>query len=154
MIALTAALDGICTIWSPDGSERRVPVTEFVTGPQRNLLKPGDLLSSIALPAAALTRRTAFRQISLAPLGRSAALLIGTRAPRDGSFTLTVTAATPHPVKLGFQAVPSATELHARIEHAIGGYYDDIHGAPEWRRHMTLYFAEDIRRELASEPLR
>ena len=79
MIALTAALDGICTIWSPDGHERRVAVTDFVTGPQRNVLAPGDLLRAIALPAEALTRRTAFRQISLAPLGRSGALVIGTR---------------------------------------------------------------------------
>jgi len=152
MIALTAALDGICTIWSADGGERRIPVADFVTGPQRNLLKPGDLLHSIALPAAALTRRAAFRQISLAPLGRSGVLLIGTRDQRDAGFTLTVTASTPRPIKLKFEAMPSRADLRARIEREIGAYYDDIHGAPAWRRHMTLHFAEEIRRELSGEP--
>jgi len=64
MISLTAALDGICTIWKADGGERKIPVTDFVTGPQRNALAPGELLRSINLSAAALTRHTAFRQIS------------------------------------------------------------------------------------------
>jgi len=27
-------------------------------------------------------------------------------------------------------------------------YYDDIHGAPDWRRHMTFRLAEEIRRDL------
>ena len=32
MISLTAALEGTCTIWTPDGGEYRLPVHEFVTG--------------------------------------------------------------------------------------------------------------------------
>jgi CO/xanthine dehydrogenase FAD-binding subunit len=36
MISLTAALDGMCTILAPGGSERRIPVAEFVTGPSQN----------------------------------------------------------------------------------------------------------------------
>jgi CO/xanthine dehydrogenase FAD-binding subunit len=153
MIALTAALDGVCTIWAADGSERRVPVTDFVTGPQRNVLAPGELLRSIDLPAAALARRTAFRQISLSPLGRSAALLIGTRAPRGGGFALTITASTPRPIRLIFDTMPSSDALRARIEQTIphDAYYDDVHGLSAWRRHMTLLFAEEIRAELAAE---
>src|ERR1700757_1816715 len=77
MISLTAALDGICTVWKADGSEQRISVVDFVTGNQRNVLAPGDLLRQIDIPLAALKRRAAFRQISLTPVGRSAALLIG-----------------------------------------------------------------------------
>ncbi len=149
MISLTAALDGVCTIWSAGGSEWRVPVADFVTGPQRNVLKPGELLRRIDIPAAALIRRNAFRQISLARIGRSAALLIGTFDPPTSEFVLTVTASTPRPVKFSFSKLPSAEELRARIEREITTYFDDIHGAPEWRRHMTLYFAQEIRSELA-----
>src|SRR5580700_689563 len=75
MISLTAALDGICTIWTPEGKERRVTILDFVLGPQRNALARGELLRLIHLPLSALRLRTAFRQISLSPLGRSAALL-------------------------------------------------------------------------------
>src|SRR5438874_2077867 len=44
LISLTAALEGACTIWQPDGGERRVPVVDFVTGDHRNVLCPGELL--------------------------------------------------------------------------------------------------------------
>src|ERR1700710_1471432 len=91
MIALTAALDGVCTIWKADGNEQRIGVADFVTGDQRNVLTAGDLLRQIDIPVAALTRRSAFRQISLTPAGRSAALLIGSIGA-DGNLALTVTA--------------------------------------------------------------
>jgi CO/xanthine dehydrogenase FAD-binding subunit len=149
MISLTAALDGVCTLWAADGGERQVTVADFVLAPLRNVLKPGELLRRIDLPVQALTRRTAFRQMSLAPVGRSGALLIGTRG---GTFTLTITASTPRPVKLEFAALPSADELRARIESEVAAWYDDIHGAPEWRRHMSLHLAEEIRRELERAP--
>ena len=94
LISLTAALEGVCTIWQHDGGERSVPVLDFVTGVNQNVLGPGDLLRSIDLPASALHKRTSFRRMSLTHMGRSAVLLIGTLCPREGSFALTVTAAT------------------------------------------------------------
>jgi CO/xanthine dehydrogenase FAD-binding subunit len=153
MIALTSALDGVCTIWTPDGKARQVAVVEFVTGPQRNALAPGELLRLVELPVSALRRRAAFRQISLSPLGRSAALLIGTLAPESGAFALTVTAATPRPVRFDFSSLPSVAALRRRIDEQIPHslWYDDIHGAPAWRRHMTIRFAEEIRDELAGK---
>src|SRR6202034_2598722 len=79
MISLTAALEGIYTLWPRDGAPRRVPAIDFVTGNNRNVPRPGELLRSIHLPTAALKKRFAFRHASLTKLGRSAALLIGTR---------------------------------------------------------------------------
>jgi CO/xanthine dehydrogenase FAD-binding subunit len=151
MISLTAALDGTCVIWTLDGAERRVGVIHFVLGPQRNALKPGELLRAIELPISSLRRRTAFRQISLSPLGRSGALLIGTLSPDEGSFALTVTASTPRPVRLSFTRLPSREALRERLEAEIPpqGYYNDVHGAPAWRRQVTLQFAEEIRAELS-----
>jgi CO/xanthine dehydrogenase FAD-binding subunit len=145
MISLTAALDGVCVLHSPDGSVRRLPVTEFVTGDGSTALRPGELLRSIELPAAALGARTAFRQGSLHPLGRSAALVIG-RADADGGFTLTVTAATPRPVVLRFDRRPETATLLNRVP--VEGYLDDVHGAGTWRRHLTGRFAEAVRDEL------
>src|SRR5215475_8840644 len=99
MISLTCALDGVCTIWHADGSELKISVADFVTGNQQNVLKPGDLLRRIDIPLTALKRRSAFRQISLTPVGRSAALLIGSIAS-EGALLLTVTASTRRPVRL------------------------------------------------------
>src|SRR6266851_5463023 len=57
MISLTSALDGVCTIWQAGSGERKIPVADLVTGDQRNLLAPGDLLRQIDIPLAALKRR-------------------------------------------------------------------------------------------------
>jgi CO/xanthine dehydrogenase FAD-binding subunit len=149
MISLTAALDGICTIWSADGSERKIGVADFVIGNNRNVLAPGDLLRAIELPLAALKRRAAFRQISLALLGRSAALLIGS-VTSEGGLALTVTASTVRPVRFAFPAIPDASELRDALLHGIAEptWHDDVHGKPAWRKHMTLRLAEEIRAEL------
>jgi CO/xanthine dehydrogenase FAD-binding subunit len=149
MISLTSALDGVCTIWQADGGERKIAVSDFVTGDQQNVLAPGDLLRRIDIPLAALKRRSAFRQISLTPIGRSAALLIGSVA-NDGAFLLTITASTRHPVRLSFEKIPQPDALRATILQAIPEalYHDDLHGKPLWRKHMTLRLAEEIRSEL------
>ncbi|ROO86135.1 CO/xanthine dehydrogenase FAD-binding subunit [Actinocorallia herbida] len=149
MISLTAALDGECLLLARDGGRRTLPVAEFVTGAGENALTEGELLRSITLPARALNSRTAFRQASLYGLGRSAVLVIGALDPVDGAVTITVTASTPKPVQVGFPALPTASRLRAALEEAVGGgWFDDVHGLPEWRRHMTLRSAEEIRREL------
>lgn len=151
MIALGAALDATCVIWTPDGAERRQAVIDFVRGPQETAIAPGEILRAIDIPAAALARRTAFRRISLSPNGRSGALLIGTLDP-GGAFALTVTAATRRPLRLGFSAMPDTGALGtavAAIPEAL--YYDDVHGAPDWRRHVTLALADEIRAELAGD---
>jgi CO/xanthine dehydrogenase FAD-binding subunit len=152
MISLVTALHGGCIVWDQDGGERLVPIEEFVTGNHQNALRPGELLRAIEIPASALRARTAFRQISLATIGRSAALLIGTVSPADGAFDLTVTAAIVRPLRLQFPSIPSDAELQARISGAIADelYLDDVHGSPPYRRHMTKIFAKEIRRELVS----
>jgi CO/xanthine dehydrogenase FAD-binding subunit len=149
MISLTAALDGVCTIWKADGCEQKVNVDEFVTGDQRNALTPGDLLRQIDIPLAELKRRSAFRQTSLTPLGRSAALLIGSISS-EGALALTVTASTIRPLRLSFTTIPKSGELREAMLHHIpdGLYHNDVHGKPAWRKHMTLRLAEEIRREL------
>jgi len=153
MISLTSALDGICTIWHADGGERKIAVADFVTGDQRNVLAPGDLLRQIDIPLAALKRRSAFRQISLTPVGRSAALLIGS-VSIDGGLALTVTASTARPVQFSFVGIPTATALRETILQRIPDdlYHDDVHGKPVWRKAMTLRLAEEIRSELQGLP--
>jgi CO/xanthine dehydrogenase FAD-binding subunit len=152
MISLASALDGVCTIWQANGGQRKVAAAEFITGNHSNVLNRGELLRQIDIPLAALKRRSAFRQISLTPIGRSAALLIGT-IDGDGAFALTVTASTKRPVKLVFAKPPKAIELREAIAQSIPDplYHDDIHGKPFWRKHMTLRLAQEILEEIRGE---
>jgi CO/xanthine dehydrogenase FAD-binding subunit len=151
MITLTSALEGVATLWPRGDAPRQVAIVDLVTGNHANVLEPGELLRSIHLPASALTKRFAVRQMSLTHLGRSAALIVGTVDDAGGDFRITVTAATPHPVQLRFSGLPSTEELRAAIESKIPaeGYFDDVHGSAPYKRHITRYLAEQIRAELA-----
>jgi CO/xanthine dehydrogenase FAD-binding subunit len=147
MTALTAALDGVCTLWAADGGVREVDAASFVTGNGSNVLGPGELLRSVRIPVEALRSRTAFRRTSLSPHGRSAAVVIG-RTGSDGTV-LTVTASTVRPLQLRFDRLPDAEQLAAALEDADPTWHDDVHGLPAWRRSMTGLLAEDVRAELA-----
>jgi CO/xanthine dehydrogenase FAD-binding subunit len=150
MTSLAASVDATAEIWSGAGTSRTVPALTFVTGAGTNQLRPGEVLRSIRIPVASLTRQAAFRHASLTALGRSAALLIGLR-DQQGGIDLTVSAATPAPVRIHFAQAPSADALGEALREAIGDedYYDDVHGDPQWRRHLTHRLAREIMEELA-----
>ena len=155
MIALAAALEATCTIWSPGGrraAPRRRPTSSSARGDTR--CNRARSCADVDIPAAALRRRTAFRRISLSPNGRSGALLIGTR-DADGAFALTVTASTRRPVAPHLRGAarargPGAGASTTRSRTAL--WYDDVHGRPDWRRHVTRHLAEEIRAELGDAP--
>lgn len=143
MTSLGAGLGATAVLWSGDG-ERRIPVSSFVTGVRQTALGPGEVLRAVEFPAPPAW--ASFRRASLAPLGRSAVLVVA-RVDADG-FHLTVTASTPAPRVFSFPAIPAAGELAAAV--AGCDWYDDVHGAPDWRRAMTLAFAEELRGEASA----
>ncbi len=146
MAALAVALHANCVVWRADGVDWRVPAVDFFRGAGQTVLRPGDILRAVEVPAEALRRRAAVRQASLTTLGRSAALLIGTSVG-DG-FELTIAAATAVPRRVLFASWPGHEELAARIDEAVLDWFDDVHGRPAWRRRMTHILALELRTAL------
>jgi CO/xanthine dehydrogenase FAD-binding subunit len=147
MTAMTAALDGVATIWTPSGDVRTLAVTDLVTGPSQTALAAGELLRAVTLDPTALTSEVAFRRVSLTPRGRSAALVIG-RRQLDGVTVITVTASVTRPLQLRFTEPPSAAEVASALEQPAPVYYDDVHGDPDWRAHLTRLLCEQVRAAL------
>jgi hypothetical protein len=54
-------------------------------------------------------------------------------------------------VQLRFECVPSAAALRHALDERIpaDGYFNDVHGSAPYKRHLTHYFCEQIRAELA-----
>jgi CO/xanthine dehydrogenase FAD-binding subunit len=153
MTSLTAALDGVAAIARPDGGVRRLAVADLVTGDGTNALGPGELLTRVDLPAAALTARVAFRQVSLSAVGRSAVLVVARRpAGRPGETVITVTAATPRPLQLRFARHPAPDDALAALDDAEPRYLDDVHGGAPWRAAMTRRCVAGVIAELAANP--
>ena len=148
MVSLMVTLDGVAEVWTPAGGSYRIPIAELITGNGTNTLARGEVLRAVDLPGAALAGRTAFRQIALATLGRSGAVLTGRLDP-TGAVTLVITAATLRPVVLRYPALPTAGELAADVT-AVDGYYTDPLGPADWRRQVSGVLLEEIRQELGS----
>ncbi len=137
MTSLAVALDATLVLWTAT-SERSVPAAEFVTGVQSNLLESGEVIRSIDIPLASLGP-SGFRRIALSPLGRTGTLVIG----RPGVITISGGTTRPHQVKY-----ETAADLEEGID-AIDDWYDDAHGAPDWRGAMSRRFALELLEELA-----
>ncbi|MEV7694504.1 FAD binding domain-containing protein [Microbacterium sp. NPDC089189] len=146
MISFAAGLDGSVLVWTPDGGEYRMPVAEFATGNGTNVLRPGEVLRRIDIPAHALRSRARLQKIALAELGRSGAVVTG-RVDADDTATFVLTAATAAPTVLRFPQLPDAATLAASID-AVTGYYTDPLGAADWRRAVSGELAARIRAEL------
>jgi CO/xanthine dehydrogenase FAD-binding subunit len=151
MITLTVALEAKYELWAPDGSTRIVDALDFVTDNNRNILAPGEILRRINIPARALRKRTAHRRFTLTRLGRSTVFLIGTQTPGTSDLLLTVTAGTRRPVRIAFDTMPDTRTLQQSIEVIPADvWFADPNGTPDHRRHLTEYFAEEIRQELVA----
>ena len=148
MTSLASALDADAVIWTADGGERRVRVTELVTGVRSNALGTGEVLRSVEIPATSLQARTSSRRISLSPLGRTGTFVIA-RVDASGEFVVTITAGTTRPRQLRFDEAPSARALESAVL-GLDGWHDDAHGAADWRRAMSVLFAEQLRAELGA----
>ncbi|PPG37441.1 FAD binding domain-containing protein [Pseudoclavibacter sp. RFBA6] len=146
MVSLCVALDGTAEIWR-GADDIRLPVAELVTGDGTTVLRPGDVLRSIHLPAAALRSHARLLKIALAEHGRSGAVVTGRVDPAGGSV-FTVTAATQTPTVLAFPQLPTAAELAERVGEAQG-YYSDPLGSADWRRGVSIVLAERIRKGLS-----
>jgi hypothetical protein len=83
-------------------------------------------------------------------MGRSSVFVIGTLCPITGALRITVTASTVRPVALEFDYYPDSAELATALDENVRSdlYFDDPHGTVEHRRHLTYYYAEEIRNEL------
>ncbi|MEV5955225.1 FAD binding domain-containing protein [Streptomyces sp. NPDC051987] len=151
MITLAAALDARYELWAPDGSVRFVDALDFVTGDHRNILAPGELLRRVTVPEHALRARTAHRRFALTRLGRSTVFVVGTQRAGANNLALTITAGTTRPVRLAFDSLPDARTLRQCVDDVPDGlWFADPNGTPDHRRHLTRYFAEEIRRELTA----
>lgn len=153
IIAFAVALDGVAEVWCPDGTDRRLPVADLMTGDTTNTLADGEILRSVELPASALRSRAVMRKIALAELGRSGAVVTG-RVDPGGGVVVGVTAATATPTVLRYPSLPSAeARLLADVE-AAPGYYTDPLGPADWRRAVSVVLAgrvlEDLNRGATS----
>lgn len=141
MTSLLAGLGATAVVLGPAG-ERREPVASFVREVRRTSLAPGEVVRAFELDLAVLARPAAFRRFSLTSMGRSGGVVVG--RPVGHRVVVTVTGSTARPWVLDVD--PGSVD--AAVD-AVGPWYDDPHGAPDWREAQTRRCVREIVEELS-----
>lgn len=131
MTSLLAGLGAEAVVWTPSGGSRREPVATFVRDVGVTSLAPGEVVRSFEVPPVALVEPAALRRTSLTALGRSAAVVVGS------GRRIVVTAATTRPVVLDRATFEEGLA-------AVDCWYDDAHGAADWRTAVTGLLAREV----------
>lgn len=154
MTSLLSGLGAVATVYSApserhDAPQRReVPVVDLVTGDGRTSLRPGEVVRSFHVPAASLTSRVVVRRFALTTMGRAGGVVVGRRAHGTDDLVVTVTAATPRPVVLHVPAGAGTAEVEQAVA-SVPEWFDDPHGAPDWRAAQTLRCVREVVEELS-----
>jgi len=130
-------------------SEREVPVEEFVISPGRTVLKPGELLVQLLIPAPAPHSSDAYlrfiprNEMDIAVVGVGAAVTLSSGTIKAARISLGAVAATPlfaakaSESLIGKKLDESALETAARLASEASSPIDDMRGTAEYRRHVT-----------------
>jgi carbon-monoxide dehydrogenase medium subunit len=144
------AYDVTCHIAGPEG-RRAVPVAEFCTGPGRNVLKRGELLTALEFPAqtkhcsAAYLRFIPRNEMDIAVVGAGAWVKLDSRGEKIEAARLALGAVAATPLYLsdasaalvGRPASEAAFKEAASAASAIAKPINDKRGTVEYRKHLA-----------------
>jgi len=136
---------GASAILSSADGDRRVPFSEFFAGVKKTVLKPGEWLERIEVPAASAGARGAYmklKRIAGHDLGIVGVLMV--KGPMGLRFG--VSSAAPTPVLVSSVAESDAPEAAAAKVLAAVSPISDVRGTKEYREHMIGVY---VRRLLA-----
>lgn len=141
------AYDAEAEIAGSDGVCRRVPVSEFWTGPGRTLLQAGELVTAVRLPAPAAGTRSYYYKLAvrkamdLAMVGIAASLV----PDREGAKNVRIALGAVGPVCLRAREAEAAIERGgagaieeaAVLAEAAASPIDDQRASAAYRREMV-----------------
>ncbi|MGB3295261.1 MAG: FAD binding domain-containing protein [Phormidesmis sp.] len=130
------ALQSTYEIWRPNGDPYFVRAADFQTAPQQTILKPGEVLRSIKIPAENLTQwQTQFKRMAVCTAGYAIAIVITAYHPQTQQVRFGVGGSVPAPCLVEFDSVPTAEQIAAAFQEQ--SFLDDERGSAAYRRHIT-----------------
>jgi len=139
-----------CHIAGPEG-RRTVPVAEFCTAPGRNVLKRGELLTSLEFPAAGKHSSAAYlrfiprNEMDIAVVGAGAWVQLDAKGEKIEQARLALAAVAPTPIFLadasaslaGKPATLDSFKAAGVLASAIAKPIDDKRGTVDYRKHLA-----------------
>jgi carbon-monoxide dehydrogenase medium subunit len=142
-------------IVGPNG-EREVPVEAFVVSPGRTVLKPGELLVELLVPAPAPHSSDAYlrfiprNEMDIAVVGVGAAVTLDGDKVKAARIALAAVGPTPILASkaadaiIGMKLDDAALEAAGRAASAACSPIDDMRGTAEFRLHITAVLTRRV----------
>lgn len=141
------ALDAEVTVAGGDG-RRRMKLTEFMVGPRKTALQPGEILVDIVIPAASLGKSCSFRKFGLrkgqalalvnaaASVALDGGVLAGTRIALGAVAPTVVRAREAEALLDGNKPEPDLIAKAAEIAVTEAKPIDDFRASADYRREL------------------
>ena len=142
-------LDAVCVI-AGKGGRREIPARDFMTGPGRTALQPGELLLELRIPPRPAQSSDAYlrfiprNEMDIAVAGAAAALTLAADG-RVAAARVAIGAVGPTPIVVdaaaqalvGSRLEATALERAAQASSAAAQPITDVRGTAEYRRHLA-----------------
>jgi len=142
--------DAVCVVQGPNG-RREIPAEEFMVGPGRNALQPGELLVEFRLPPPAPRSSSGYlrfiprNEMDIAVASAGARITLGEDGRTCTDAKIAIGAVGPRPLVVpdaarslvGTTLDEPALENAAQASAAAAQPITDIRGTEEYRRHMA-----------------
>ena len=139
---------GARAVISSREGQREVPFTEFFTGVKRTVLRPGEILEEVIVPASAAAGRAAYcklKRIKGHDLG-----IVGVAAMRqNGTLRLGISSCAPTPLLIADLSSTSPVDAVVAAARGAVNPIDDLRCTREYREHMVEVFVRRVLKEVA-----
>lgn len=133
---------------SSKGSSRRVPISEFITGVKKTVLKPNEVVEAIHVPATFQDAAGGYKKLKRIK-GHDLGLVSVTLIRPKGKLRFAISSAAPTPVLLPeFDAGATVTEIQKVAREAISPI-DDVRCSKDYRDFMVGVYIERLVNEVS-----
>ena len=140
-------LDAKIEIRAPDGT-RSVPCHEFFTGPKQTILKPGEMVSRITVPATMRGARGGYRKLKRIQ-GHDLGIVGVALMRKDDLIRIAVSSAAPTPILVrDFQASEPVERMVEDMLKALSPI-DDVRCTKDYRIFMAGVYLKRLAQEVA-----
>ncbi|MGF1481911.1 MAG: FAD binding domain-containing protein [Cyanophyceae cyanobacterium] len=148
LVALKARYE----IWHPRGEPYQVQAIDFQTAPQQTMLKPGEVLRKIWIPAENLIGwQTSFKRMAVATAGYAIAIVVAAYNKATAQIRFGIGGSVIAPRLVEVASIPTAAEIAAALAQIPAeDYLDDERASAPYRQHITKVLMQRTVTELTT----
>ncbi|CAI9412755.1 FAD binding domain-containing protein [Nocardioides sp. T2.26MG-1] len=139
---------GARAVISSQDSRREVPFTEFFTGAKRTVLRAGELLEEIVVPAQSAGARGSYRKLKRIK-GHDLGIVGVAAMAKDGELRLGISSCAPTPLLVDGLTTRDPVDEVVAVARAAISPISDVRCTKEYRTHMVGVYVRRAMEEVA-----